>query len=158
MRTGLKTLYRKTKKFVRHPDLLFGGHSSFPERGTSKLRFNLKLYSLVNELSEWKLKEKIGWFHSTPHPAVVKVWEKLLKYNPNNLGNWSIGGRKSFGGTRMIERELIKAMVDLVGGRTGEWEGYVTSGATEANIFSARVGGKKNKKKLKKKKERFLCV
>lgn len=156
MRTGLKTLFRKTKRLIKHPDLLFNEEpSSFPEKGIPEWKLDLKLYSLANELSGWKMEEKIGSFHCTPHPVAIKTWQKLLKFNPNNLGNWSLSNQKELDGTRRIERNLIRMMIDLYGGKNGEWEGYVTSGATESNIFSVWVGRKFLEKSIPKQR---ICI
>jgi len=142
MRTGLKTIYRKLDWLIKHPDRLFENKQSskFPDKGRSGWKIKLQLYSLANELKEWRLDEKIGAFHCQPHSISIAVWKKLLRFNPNNLGNWSLAQQRSLDGTRRVEGELIKAMIDLYGGSAKSWEGYVTTGATESNIFSAWLG------------------
>ena len=142
MRTGLKTLLIQSKKILKRPSLLFNNGSSFPKKGSSRFRVSLELYSLANELAELKLENKHGSFHCVPHPVAIETWKRLLKHNPNNLGNWSLSNQKNLYGTRKIERELITTMIRLLGGNEKEWEGYVTNGATESNIFSIWLGRK----------------
>lgn len=112
----------------------------FPEKGSTSLKVKLEIKKVLKEVKNWKMEEKLGGLHSEPHPISLSVWKKFLKFNPNNLGNWSLASQKNLDGTQLIERKLIKMLIDLFGGKQSQWEGYVTSGATEANIFSAWVG------------------
>ena len=60
----------------------------------------------------------------------------LLK-NPNHIGCHTLGSSESFfAGTQAIERELIAwCAVDILKGKTAEdFDGYVASGGTEANL------------------------
>ena len=56
--------------------------------------------------------------------------------NPNHIGCHTLGKSESFfSGTQEIERELIDICgVDILQGKKGEFDGYVASGGTEANL------------------------
>lgn len=142
MNTGFKKLYRKISLTIKHPNFFLKKEEldRFPKNSSPRWKIKLQLYSLSNTLKEWNLKKKIGALHCQPHPISISVWKKLLPYNPNNLGNWSLANQKRLHGPQKIERQLIKAMINLYGGNPKSWEGYVTTGATESNIFSAWAG------------------
>jgi glutamate/tyrosine decarboxylase-like PLP-dependent enzyme len=59
----------------------------------------------------------------------------LIK-NPNHIGCHTLGKSESFfEGTQAIERDLIDICgADILGGELGEFDGYVASGGTEANL------------------------
>lgn len=154
MNAKLKKYYKRANWLIKHPDFLFERKElgKFPEKPSSYWKIKLQLYSLVNTLKELRLENKLGSLHCQPHTMSTMAWKKLLLYNPNNLGNWSLANEKEIlSGPPEAERGLIKAMVDLYGGSLNDWEGYITSGATEANIFSAWMGRKMFEKKYARK-------
>ncbi len=59
-----------------------------------------------------------------------------LSKNPNHIGCHTLGKSEPFfKGTQAIERELLEiCAVDILKGKQGEYDGYVASGGTEANI------------------------
>ena len=59
-----------------------------------------------------------------------------LIQNPNHIGCHTLGKSESFfEGTHAIEKNLIEiCAVDILKGKTGQHDGYVASGGTEANI------------------------
>jgi len=59
-----------------------------------------------------------------------------LIQNPNHIGCHTMGASESyFKGTQDIERELIEiCAVDVLKGESGQQDGYVASGGTEANL------------------------
>ncbi|WP_319499410.1 aminotransferase class I/II-fold pyridoxal phosphate-dependent enzyme [uncultured Draconibacterium sp.] len=59
-----------------------------------------------------------------------------MSKNPNHIGCHTLGTSESFfKGTQAIERELLDiCAVDILQGKEGEYDGYVASGGTEANI------------------------
>lgn len=59
-----------------------------------------------------------------------------LVNNPNHIGCHTKGNSESFfSGTQEIEREVIRiCSEDILKGKPGEFDGYVASGGTEANI------------------------
>lgn len=122
----------------------------FPNKGISSQKVDKILKLVVKDLESWKLENKIGAQHVVPHPASVNVWKELLSLNPNNLGNWSLASQKNLESARKIERKLIFSLINLYGGKQKDWEGYVTSGTTEANIFSAWIGRKVSETKYAK--------
>lgn len=64
-----------------------------------------------------------------------------LVLNPNHIGCHTTGSSESFfEGTHEIERELIElCATDILGAVSGECDGYVASGGTEANIQAAWI-------------------
>ncbi|WP_445710428.1 pyridoxal-dependent decarboxylase [Flavobacterium sp.] len=62
----------------------------------------------------------------------------LMTYvaNPNNIGCHTIGiSEKAFKGTQEIEREVLGILaVDVFNATTDEYDGYIATGGTEANI------------------------
>lgn len=59
-----------------------------------------------------------------------------LVQNPNNIGCHTLGKSESFfSGSQAIEREALEiCAVDILKANPGEYDGYVASGGTEANI------------------------
>uniref|UniRef100_UPI003216E249 pyridoxal phosphate-dependent decarboxylase family protein n=1 Tax=uncultured Draconibacterium sp. TaxID=1573823 RepID=UPI003216E249 len=59
-----------------------------------------------------------------------------LSKNPNHIGCHTLGKSEPFfKGTQAIERELLDiCAVDIMKGEKGEYDGYIASGGTEANI------------------------
>ncbi|MCB9196305.1 MAG: aspartate aminotransferase family protein [Flavobacteriales bacterium] len=59
-----------------------------------------------------------------------------LVQNPNNIGCHTLGKSESFfSGSQAIERESLEiCAVDILKANPGEYDGYVASGGTEANI------------------------
>ena len=59
-----------------------------------------------------------------------------LLLNPNNIGCHTLGSSESFfAGTQQLEREVISICSDgILKGNSGEFDGYVASGGTEANL------------------------
>ncbi|MGK0315157.1 MAG: tyrosine decarboxylase/aspartate 1-decarboxylase [Saprospiraceae bacterium] len=59
-----------------------------------------------------------------------------LIQNPNHIGCHTLGKSEPFfQGTQRIEKELIEiCAVDILNGESGEQDGYIASGGTEANI------------------------
>lgn len=75
----------------------------------------------------------------TPQAAMLRESPFLstLVQNPNHIGCHTLGDSESFfSGTQEIERELIAlCAVDILNGeQAGQFDGYVASGGTEANI------------------------
>ncbi len=66
----------------------------------------------------------------------VAPFMSALSSNPNHIGCHTLGKSESFfKGTQTIERELLDiCAVDILKGSQGEYDGYVASGGTEANI------------------------
>lgn len=122
----------------------------FPTKPTPFLKREAGLFWLVNRLKNQR--KSLGLSNLNPPVSnfVIGVWKKLLSYNPNNLGNWSIVNIKPSHETAAIEREVVLEMIDLYRAKQNEIEGYLTSGATEANIFSSWLGVKYlERKKIK---------
>lgn len=115
---------------------------NFPEKPVNKIKINRRLGRVLTGIREQKKYRGLSHLVTYPGKIAVKVWQKMLPYNPNNLGNWSIKEVKPNQETSAIERELIYQMINLYGGSRNELEGYVTSGGTESNIFSAWLGRK----------------
>ncbi len=144
---GLKTYIKKN---LSYPKFLFPKKNNiFPEKPTAKLKINARIFALVNKLKEQKKTINIANLLSYPHESAVTAWKKLLPYNPNNLGNWSIKEIIPDLETAAVERELIFKLLDLYKYHGRDVEGYVTSGATEANLFTCWTGREYLQKKIR---------
>lgn len=64
------------------------------------------------------------------------MYWKLLRENPNHIGcHTYTKGESAFLGTQDIERELISICAEeILGAEPGKYDGYVSTGGTEANI------------------------
>lgn len=122
----------------------------FPKEPLSKT----VLSGIIKEISEKLIKENqqknIGQMYLYPNPQAVSVWEKLVKYSPNNIGNWTEEPEQHRHTTGAIELDLMEKMIDLYFDSSELYGGYITSGATEGNIFSAWMGRKYLEKSQKK--------
>lgn len=140
-RTGLKIAYWKLKDIFRYPySYLQTNKVKFPLKGSSKLKSEMWLRTITNEIDDAEMGKTLGFLHSTPIGIGTKTWNKLLPLNTNNLGEWGSKEFKLLKGPQKAEHELVSKLTDLFGGNTNDWTGYATSGATESNIFSAWIG------------------
>lgn len=148
-RTGIKIAYRKIKSFTRYPYKYVSTPSiKFPEKGQGYLQNMLWLHTLINEVRDKHLEKTIGFLHNRPNSFALKVWQKIIYFNPNNLGVWSNKNINNLLGTEKSENELIAKMTNILGSDKNNWSGYTTTGATEANIFSAWIGRNYLKSKM----------
>ncbi|MCL5797595.1 MAG: pyridoxal-dependent decarboxylase [Patescibacteria group bacterium] len=138
----------------------FFSEDTFPQYGTPRWKIDFRLNRIFSELKERKLKNLIGELYNLPNNLAVDVWNKFLPQNPNNLGNWSyksLRNKKLFA-TYQIEKEVILQIISLLNSKKESLEGYVTSGATEGNIFSAWTGRKYLQRKFKNEQICLLCT
>jgi glutamate/tyrosine decarboxylase-like PLP-dependent enzyme len=133
MRTGLKVISRAIKHKWFKP--------GFPKNPINEGLIKARLEDVKEAVKPKQLSRFIGSLFTVPHPMAIYAWEKLLKHNPGNLGFWTNKPVEAEG-TKKIEYECIHQMIDLYHGDHDKWCGYVTSGATEANIFSVWLGRK----------------
>ena len=142
---GIKTFIQKR---IIYPSYLFPEkNGKFPSKTVSQIKINSRLFALENKLKEQRSLSGYGNLITYPRRDAINVWKRLINLNPNNLGNWSIREVVPGHDAAEIERDLIFKMVDLYHGDKKNLEGYVTSGGTEANIFSAWVGCKSLQKR-----------
>jgi len=113
----------------------------FPALPTNRREIKIKLDLLEEELSSWNPKSRLGTLHTEPTRGSMAIWKRFIKYNPNNLGNWSYQKGELLG-TKKVEREVILTMIDLYGESSRRIEGYLSSGGTESNLFSIWTGRK----------------
>jgi len=128
---------------------LIASTTRLPEKGIVRWKFKFELNAVKGELKNWRMNKNLGALFALPSSVVISIWRELLEFNPNNMGDWSDSELKNLSGTKKIERKLVKMMVYLYGGEINEWGGYMASGATEANIFSAWMGRNLFEKKVK---------
>lgn len=152
MKTGLKIFIKKIIENLKDPKFIYEkiNWEKFPQKTINDFFVNLKLNSIEKDLKEEEKNNNLtlSGLLEKPHPLVLKIFNRFLKYNPNNLGNWTNG--KNLTGTKKIESELIKMLVDLYKADKKNIEGYITSGGTEGNIFSCWIGREYLKNKIKK--------
>jgi glutamate/tyrosine decarboxylase-like PLP-dependent enzyme len=128
-------------------------NKNFPEKPISILEFKSYIRKVEIELKKEQQFRGLDTLMGDPSSEAIYSWRKLLPYNPNNLGNWSIKEIKPDHKTAFVEQELIRQMIDLYHGDKDQIEGYVTIGGSEANLFSTWLGRKfLEKKGIKKEK------
>lgn len=149
MRTGIKTLYRNIIYFLNYPNesLKIKDYQKLPNDGLPLWKLNIKLRSLISYLKSISKLPRLNEIHNHPNYISIKTWKKLLKYNPNNIGNWSDDNLKILKGTQKYEKLLINTLINLYGGSTNNWQGYITSGGTESNLYTMWAGRNKLLKK-----------
>src|SRR5579872_6886867 len=112
----------------------------FPEDSVAHL-IDEQLNKVEEELLKRNISRNIGLLYTLPHPFAIEVQKRFLDKDPNHLGNWSTPEAKPFA-TQILEREVIRKMINLYQGKPGNYEGYITSGATEGNLYCAWLGKK----------------
>lgn len=121
---------------------------SFPNEPLSAKKIKRKITNLKNDLDNFRQKNSPAYLLKYPPRIAIEIWKKIIPFNPNNLGNWSINSKEKVYGTQLFEQKLIKQMINLYQGNSNDLEGYITSGGTEGNIFSAWIGRKYLEQKL----------
>lgn len=140
MRFYIKTFFRRLISLYRYPKLLYPDipYGSFPERPISPIRISARIRGLRSELEDRTISYNLGAMYTLPHKTAVEAYAKILKFNPNHLGNWS--DKPAALETQKIEHEVIRKMVHLYGAAREGIEGYMTSGGTEGNLFALWSG------------------
>lgn len=103
------------------------------------------IFSCLNENVDFKKSHILGVPASHLDEMVFNQDASFLKdapfmstlvHNPNHIGCHTLGSSESFfKGTHEIEREVIRICAsDILQGGTDEFDGYVASGGTEANL------------------------
>lgn len=113
--------------------------NTFPNRGTSWTHIQRRLKITRKEYDIKSARFTLGWLSTRPNQKAVSVYRQFLSSNPNNLGNWSAPQREAWG-TKQFEKEIIAQMAHLYKSNMRILRGYITSGGTEGNIFSAWLG------------------
>lgn len=141
MRTGLKILLHKIANQLKYPTPLYSDIDVhvFPEKPISRIKTEARLHALQSELKQGDISFNLGSLYSRPHNTAIDTYKKLIKYNPGNLGSWADDIAKTHSTTR-LEYEVIHKLIDLYHGKHNDLTGYITSGATEGNIFSVWLG------------------
>lgn len=141
---GIKTKAKKTLyhilDYIKHPLIIYGEltKNSFPKNPFSKFRINARLESSLNDLKADDFKHNIGLLSARVDNYAVKIYQRFVSANGNNIGNWSIEPPEH--GTRQLEYEVIQKLINLYKGQNENLEGYVTSGGTEGNLYSVWIG------------------
>lgn len=130
----------------------------FPTQGRSWLLIFRALKHVLLELKKFKRSVGPGNLITFPSLAARLSWHLLLHFNPGNLGNWSIKNQVVTTVTGKFERDVVLQLLDLYGADADQYEGYFTSGATEANIYSAWLGRKQLQTQLKIQKSKTLYL
>ena len=104
-----------------------------------------RVFSALRENADFEAHEALGIPASYLDDKVFNKDESYLSMapfmsamskNPNHIGCHTLGKSESFfKGTHAIERELLDiCAVDILKGEEGNYDGYVASGGTEANM------------------------
>ncbi|MFC1750046.1 pyridoxal-dependent decarboxylase [Pseudomonadota bacterium] len=121
----------------------------FPADG-SHLKTKSYLHKLFKEVEGYRWEKTVGALYCQPHEVSVNLWKKFIHLNPNNIGNWTVKEKKKAYGTARVERLLMFQLLDLYSSHRTRWGGYMTSGATEGNLFSAWLGRMSLEQKIDK--------
>jgi tyrosine decarboxylase/aspartate 1-decarboxylase len=112
-----------------------------------------ELKARVAQLDRYQDHRILGFPGTAPEPVALKAQALFSKYNPNNIGTHTHGdgtdGEKgAFEASQQLEREVIYTLGSLLGGYAVRpvdeaIDGYLTSGATEANEMGLWIGRNK---------------
>ena len=116
--------------------------NEFPKKPLSEKTLHGLMKEISDKLKKESQEKNIGQMYLYPNSKAVYVWEELAKYSPNNIGNWTEEPAKLRHTAAAMELDLVEKMADLYFDNSSKYGGYMTSGATEGNIFSAWVGRK----------------
>ena len=137
---AMKKIVNRIRNLWRFPSWLYRTRAThFPDAASLTLRVLARLHAVRNELRERNISYNLGALYTLPHPLAVKTYASFLGQNPNHLGHWA-GRPPQEGATIQLEYEVIRAMIDLYRANGKNLTGYITSGATEGNIFSVWLG------------------
>lgn len=136
MRFYIKTLLKKTINLWRKPTFFHSRISNhiFPIEGIPKYQILAKLRSAASDLEDRNFNHNLGALYPPADNFAAKVFKRFVPLNANHLGNWSITPPNE--GTQQLEYEAIHKTINLFGATNQKIEGYITSGATEGNLFS----------------------
>lgn len=150
MRTGIKTSIKKKVHRLHYPvEALFPVLSTaFPSAGVPQFILAARMRKVVSELKHRDVRRNLGALYTLPHPVATRVYKELIDLNPGNLGAWSEYDSKD-DSTRTLEHDVIHNLIDLYHGHHTRLAGYVTSGATEGNLYSVWMGKEYLSRKLK---------
>jgi glutamate/tyrosine decarboxylase-like PLP-dependent enzyme len=96
------------------------------------------LYPAVKQIARKKVAEDLGSL-DTPALPITKLTTALFSlWNTNHLGNWS--GKQAGWGTKPLERKCLEIVARLYQTDLDQTAGYLTTGASEGNIFLAWMG------------------
>jgi len=133
-------MYARAKLFLFRRLIQLSGYllfnAEFPVRQKPSWIVRIMVEVIESEIATWNMEETLGAVYCQPHPLASYAWKKLVDVNSNNMGNWSSKEKNKVFGTQKIERLLVYQCIQLLGGNKKSWEGYLTSGGTEGNIFS----------------------
>jgi len=136
----MNNMFVRMRNLWRYPSWLYRTPAEkFPDTSSDTLRVLARLHAVRNELGERSVANNLGALYTLPHPLAAKTYALFLDQNPNHLGHWADKPPQQ-GATIRLEYEVIRAMTDLYGATGKHLTGYITSGATEGNIFSVWLG------------------
>ena len=123
-------------------------NNSFPKKNSSFIKKQIISWSIIKKLKKENSNKQIQIPVSQfTHPFSRDILQKILSFNPNNLGNWI--ENKPFQLSGLLERKIIKYVINILSGNQSLLGGYLTSGGTESNLLMMWMGRNLFKKKLK---------
>ncbi len=136
MRFGIKTNIKKLIYQITHPTFIYREltGNSFPKNPYTKIQINSRLNTSYNDEKKIDKITRVGTLIARADQYAIKIYQKFITVNPNNIGNWSI--KVPYGGTKLLEYEVVQKMIDLYHGQKQNLEGYFTSGGQEGNLYS----------------------
>lgn len=108
--------------------------------GKSLFIVAVTIFRIWYVLKKRDLKSNFHWLYSRPDWKASFVHRLLVGQNPNHLGDWSDPAAKPYLITQKIEKEVILFIQKLLHAEQEDLRGYMTTGASEGNIFCAWLG------------------
>lgn len=137
---GIKTYLKNKKYFLKIINKI--DSKRFPNLPINQLSLYAKTKYLKNYLENQANDTGLSDLNPPLNRFATNTWKELVRYNPNNIGNWSSEKIQDKNSTQGIENEVVTKMINLFNGDSEKLGGYITSGGTEGNIFSAWMGTK----------------
>jgi len=133
---GIKKKVKELACRIWHPKLIYGEltNNSYPKYPYSKFQINLRLLDSFRDEQRSDYNQRVGTLIAKADQYAIKIYQKFISANPNNIGSWST--KVPYGGTKLLEYEVIQKLIDLYHGQNQNLEGYFTSGGQEGNLYS----------------------
>jgi tyrosine decarboxylase/aspartate 1-decarboxylase len=124
--------------------------TAFPLTGSPETEVLAELHARASGLLNYKRDSVLGYPGTAPLDVALEAQHLYAELNPNNImshthaphprANKRAGEKAAFEVTQQLEREVLGMLADLLGGDTSasgqdEFDGYIASGGTEANIM-----------------------
>lgn len=116
----------------------------FPTKTLNTILSARELFNIKKSFTQQHLNGVISDLSPGINKYALTAYKVLSKFNPDNHGLWTkTGAILDKYSPQNLERETVLMTSDLVGLKPGTFNGYLTSGGTESNIYLAWMGRNK---------------